>query len=431
MKAAMSPDREPGSRSGKANTGLPGRVPAALGDAGHEAQNRSPWRVAAAAGIVAVGFLAVAVVIALGMRSANPGARDFIEYWAAEQQLVHHGNPYDPVALLSVERGGGFNKSQAEFWYGPPASLVLALPLGFASARIGLILWTLLQFSCLAASLWLFWQIDGRPNTLLYLCGFLFAPAVLCLQAGQISLLLLFGVTLFLRFHDSRPLIAGAALLPCALKPHLFLPMAVVLLLWEATRRCWRIIAGFATALTAGHLTALSFDPLAWQQYTQLMKSDSRVLHEFVPTLSECFRYAIDQNAVWLRFVPVALGCTWAAWYFWTRRNRWSWMDQGMVVLLVSALCRPYGWVFDESVLLPAVMSGAVRARYSARALLPLAIVAAAALVEAGRGAGVMSNAYLWTTPAWFACTLLARMTAKAQGQPTDGIEEGVTEPDA
>ena len=52
----------------------------------------------------------------------------------------------------------------------------------------------------------------------------------MCLQAGQISIVFLFGVVLFLLFYESRPWLAGAALVPCALKPHLFLPFAIVLL---------------------------------------------------------------------------------------------------------------------------------------------------------------------------------------------------------
>ena len=36
------------------------------------------------------------------------GKRDFVEYWAAGQQLAHHANPYDRDALLRVERTADF-----------------------------------------------------------------------------------------------------------------------------------------------------------------------------------------------------------------------------------------------------------------------------------------------------------------------------------
>ena len=42
-----------------------------------------------------------------------------------------------------------------------------------------------------------------------------------------------------------------------------------------------------------------------------------------------------------------------------------------MLLLLVSVMCRPYGWFFDETVLLPAVMTGVFRAKESGRSLIP------------------------------------------------------------
>jgi hypothetical protein len=134
------------------------------------------------------------------------------------------------------------------------------------------------------------------------------------------------------------------------------------------------------------------------------------MLNEYVATLSVNLRFLIDRRAVWLQFVPCVTACVWAGWYFWTRRSHWSWMDEGLLVLLVSAMCRPYGWFFDESVLLPAVLTGIVRSRKSDRSLWPIALVAGAALMEAFEGVDVASSSYLWTAPAWLACYVYATM---------------------
>ena len=37
------------------------------------------------------------------------GARDYVVYWSTGQQLVHHANPYDPVAMGDLERSAGFD----------------------------------------------------------------------------------------------------------------------------------------------------------------------------------------------------------------------------------------------------------------------------------------------------------------------------------
>ena len=74
-----------------------------------------PLRTLAAACIVAAGFCLVSAIIALSLAPTNPGSRDFIEYWAAEQLLIHHANPYDRVATFQIERAAGFTKGRAEF----------------------------------------------------------------------------------------------------------------------------------------------------------------------------------------------------------------------------------------------------------------------------------------------------------------------------
>ena len=83
-------------------------------------------------------------------------------------------------------------------------------------------------------------------------------------------------------------------------------------------------------------------------------------------------------------------------------------MDHGLLLLLVSALCRPYGWIFDESVQLPAVLTGVIRAWQSRRSLWPIGIMGAVALFEAFQSVKITSKLYLWTTPAWLAWYLYA-----------------------
>lgn len=373
---------------------------------------QSPRRALAGAGIVAIGFLFLAAVVTVGMAKTNPGGKDFIEYWAVEQGLVHSGQPYNAATILAIERAAGFNLQRPEFWYSPPPALLLALPLGYFGAKTGLIVWTLFHFACLAISIWMIWRLHGRPNTLLPLFGFLFAPVIVCLEAGQISLLFLLAVVLFLSFHRSRPFLAGMALFPCILKPHFFLPFAVVLLLWIVARRTYAILAGFLTAVLAGLVTVVSFDRHILSQYREMMAREG-MLNEYVATLSVSMRFLVDRQAVWLQFVPAALACLWAAWYFWTRRNEWRWMDHGLLVLLVSAMCAPYGWFFDESVLLPAVLTGVLRAKQTDRPLWPIAVAAAAALIEAQQQVSVMSPFYLWSTPVWLAWYVYASKPAR------------------
>jgi hypothetical protein len=374
--------------------------------------------VFAAGCIVAVGFCAIAAIFYLTLYKTNVTERDFVEYWASEHQLVHGVNPYDVDAIFKIERAVGLKRNQPEISFSPPVALFLALPLGYVDASTGLVIWSLLLFVCLSLSLWILWRLQGRPPTLLHLFGFLFAPVLVCIQAGQIGIFLLFGVVLFLYLHKSWPLLAGAALLPCALKPHLFLPFAIALLLWVVTRRAYRILAGFSIALLASCLLTLHFDPHVWSEYAQMMRTAGALDH-YVPTLSASLRYLVVPRAVWVQFLPEASACCWSVWFFWTRR-RWNWMREGMVLLLVSEVCTPYAWFTDESVLLPAVFVGVARAIELRRSLVPIALIAGVALIEAHSVVQIKSTGYLWTSPAWLAWYLYATRSKGAETKELD-----------
>jgi hypothetical protein len=375
-----------------------------------------PWRIVGAACIIAAGVCVIVGMYVAGLSDKNAAERDFISYWAAGEQLAHGANPYDFGAVRSLELAEGRDPGEPLLMMrNPPVALFLAYPLGLANPKTALILWLLTLLGALSVSIWILWLLNGGTESRFHLFGYLFAPALTCLMAGQIGIFLLLGITLFLWLHRSRPFLAGAALVVCALKPHLFLPFALVLLLWAARSRAWRMLAGFSAALAASCALSFWLDPQAWTQYGQMMRAGGAV-NEAVPVLSVAFRNLVDRNAAWLQFLPEAGACAWALWYFWTRRNRWSWMDEGLLLLLVGAMCTPFGWLTDESMLLPAVLAGLYRAAEARRSIVPLVLIAGAVLVEVLAGVKVTSFFYLWTTPAWLAWYLWA--TGRIGGQP-------------
>lgn len=380
---------------------------------------RSPLRTFAAGGIVlASGALLVGMLLA-GLSDKYAANRDFIEYWASAQQLIHHQDPYDAASILRIERAAGMEDPEPQITLSPPISLGLLFPLGFVSPKIGLTLWMLALIASLLISIWILWVLNGRPDSGYHFGGYLFAPAVACLLLGQIGTFLLLGVALFLYLYDCQPYLAGISLLPCVWKPHLFLPFFLVLLFWSVIRREYRILSGFAAAVAVSCAITLCFDPAVWSHYTQMLARISGTLHGYVPTLSVTLRFLVDAHAVWLQYVPEAGACLWAVWYFWTRRRRWDWMDQGSWVLLASAACAPYAWFTDEVILLPAVLFGVYQAARVGRALSPIAVLAFAALVEVCAFGHIASTHYLWTVPAWIGWFAYATWS---NGQVRQGI---------
>jgi hypothetical protein len=221
---------------------------------------------------------------------------------------------------------------------------------------------------------------------------------------------------LFLYFVRRRPWLAGAALVLCALKPHLFLPCVVVLALWSVVRRDFRVVIGFALALGVSCGLTMWLDPHVWHEYAVMMHARGAA-DLFIPTVSMALRFGVNRGARWLGYIPEACACVWAAWYFLTRRERWDWNCEGLVVLLVSVACTPYSFYSDQVLLFPALLIGLYQtekynAEKSVASLALFVAIAAAGMVGFVIQIPMTSAFYVWTAPAWLLWYLYAARSA-------------------
>jgi hypothetical protein len=371
------------------------------------------------AGISGLAFAFVTLFLCIVPLTNIAGARDFVAYWATGQQLVHHANPYDAEAMTRIEHAAGLTAGYSVgYMRNPPWGLILAFPLGFIGLRAGAFLWSLLLLACLTGSVLMLWRMHGRPANPLHWLGLSFAPALLCLTMGQTTLFALLGYVLFLRLHRSQPFLAGVSLWLCMLKPHLFLPIGVVMLAWVLVARCYKCLAGVTLATAASCALTFCIDPAAWSQYALMMRTVG-IEKEFIPCLSIVLRLWVSPGTTALQYLPAALGCAWALGYFWKRRHAWEWMKDGSLLMLVSLFTAPYCWLFDQGLAIPALLEGA----YLTRLRPLLAALAAASLlieIELISNVKVASVLYLWTAPAWLAWYLLA---VKFKQEQAEGIE--------
>jgi hypothetical protein len=379
--------------------------------------------------------LLIAVACALGVvfttlflstLSFNPATiarRDFIVYWATGHQLVQHGNPYDPDAINRIERAGGFRGAGSYYMRNTPWALPLAYPLGFFSPTASAVPWSLAMLALLIASVRILWTLFGPTGSRLYWLGLCFPPALFCIILGQTSIIMLFGLALFLRLHKSHPFFAGAALWLCSLKPHLFLPFALVLLIWIVVSRSYRILAGGVAAFALGALVTTLIDPAAWSQYAFYMRT-SVITREFTPCLGDLLRDRINPSAEWIAFIPALLGCIWALAYFWPRRHSWDWLENGSPLMLVSLIVAPFGWIFDQSLALSAVLY-AVSRNASQTMLSVLALIYMLIEIQIVSHFDLHSAFYIWVAPAWLVWYLFAR--ASARHAPVQTVAPAVT----
>ena len=361
--------------------------------------------------IAIIGGLALALIAiflcVVPLTGKMASGRDFVVYWATGQQLAHHANPYDADAMMRIERSAGLPAQYgALYMRNPPPYLPLAYPLGFIGLRAGALIWSLILTGCLAFSVRMLWVMHGRQNNRLHWLGYSFAPAMICLFAGQTSLFALLGLVLFLRYHATRPFVAGLSLWLCALKPHLFLPFGTALLAWIAVTRSYKIVAGAAVAVAASCGFVYWIAPAAWTEYLTMIRT-SGVIQEYIPCISVALRVWIWPHAIWIAYVPSAIGCAWALGYYVVRRHNWNWMKDGGLLMQVSILVAPYCWMFDQSLAMPALLHGA----YVTRSRILLAVLAFTSILldaEVIGGIKMASFLFLWTAPVWLIWYLFA-----------------------
>jgi hypothetical protein len=279
----------------------------------------------------------------------------------------------------------------------PPWALFLVVPLGLVPALPGLFLWIIAGAGSIVLSLLLL-DVSPKYRGL----AFLFAPVIATFTMQQSSPFLLLGFSLFLRFHRSRPFLAGASLLLLAIKPHLFLVFWAVLLVDCIYRRSFIILAGLASALAFSSGISMLAVPNVWQDYLALIRG-SALDQNYFPTLPTLFRVLIDVKMAWLALVPASAAVIWGVAYYSVKRQCWEWRQAGMLIMLVTVMTSPYGWVADQVVLLPVVTSALMspHRKFSTEILFVLNFTALLAI-------SVHSRASIWMPVAWFLWYLYA-----------------------
>jgi Glycosyltransferase family 87 len=374
------------------------------------AKKHSPLFLAVFAVFLVATVICVAGTV-IGVLTARLAHHDTLCFWASGHLLIHASNPYDWKAIGKLEAALGFTASNSEVFLtrNPPTALFLMAPLGLLGPRAGAMAWSLLMAMFLALSLLAIRAMPGPGFDRKYLLlACVFPPALCCIEVGQMGLILLLGLALFLRWHGSRPLLAGAALSLCAAKPHLFLPFGVVLLTWIVARKRWAVLGGALLALAAECAFAMAFDHAVWMHYRASMLTQLFV-GEYVPTVGVALRFLIDRTSMWLEFVPAAVACAWGLWYFWRNKQRWDWRTHGSLLTLVSLVVAPYSWFTDQVIALPAILFALTGARQPRRGSLTLLLaVMSAGAIEMMSTSTLFYKPYLWQGLAWLGWYLYA-----------------------
>ncbi len=307
-----------------------------------------------------VAIVGIALGTAVLLLFAPTMMNDFVEYWAAGALNLSGRNPYDPVLMLELQRSVGYAGDRALLMLNPPPVLTLVMPFSALPYRPAALLWLAFNTAALLLSCTILWDLAGGPGRLrwvAYVCGVVFLPTLLALLLGQISILLLLGLALFLRFvRDGRMVAAGAATTLLLVKPHVVYLVGAALVAWWLRSRDRRVLLGVALG-GIGFLVPLAFNPAVYVQHFELTRVAS-LTHFTTSTLGALLRLAAgDPSRFGLQFVPMVLGLAYLATRL--RRSRfseWDWDREMPLLVVVSLATAAYGWLFDQVVLLVAAI---------------------------------------------------------------------------
>lgn len=210
---------------------------------------------------------------------ASPAANDFFQFWWAGQLIATGGSPYDPAAWTaalaygpaagSVARNCVLPDAAACLWIYPPWTAWLFVPTGRLDPVAGIAIQRIALGSALAigGALWLriARATEATAGALLIIAFAACAPFVRDIFTGHFEGLLLVGLALVaigLRDRRTWPVVAGTLLL--ALKPHLSLALAPLVLVWLVSTRAYRTLAVVAGTLAVLVVAGFASDPLAW-----------------------------------------------------------------------------------------------------------------------------------------------------------------------
>ena len=289
----------------------------------------------------------------------------FLEYWAASRLLIQGGNPYSPAELLTIQQTAGWGRGEPVIMWNPPWTLWFTLPFGLFDFELGRFVWLLVQVFLIlfsAQNLWRLYANAPAATRLPFVLAVTFVSAFFCLITEQISPLVLAGLTAFLCFENKQQWIAmGAALVVCAIKPHLLYLVWIVFILWLWQNRNWQALLGSVLAGMGAALFPVLFDAAVYQQYAALYQIPAipRPLDWLTPTMRSAVRVFIGPGQIWLQILPSLAAIAWVLNYWRQHRHRWSWPDHLPLIVLASVTTSIFAWTYDQVVFFPAIMQAA------------------------------------------------------------------------
>jgi hypothetical protein len=319
------------------------------------------------------GLLVISVAIFcflqfFSLQHPRVGAVDYLQYWSASQLFANGGNPYDIAQLTALEVKAWDSNLRGDLglpvvMYNPPLVFSFIFFLQWFSFESFRAWWCLgIFFFVVASTAMLFHrnivQVQSRAHLYALVAVLLSFPPFYALAFyGQLSHLLLLSFCGCIFFGLSRvehfcgSLLAGLALSVSLVKPHILWFVYALLAIQSLRQKQCKTIVGFALGTCFWLLAPLLVSPDLLVQYWHFL--DTPPVLWRTATVGSWVQHFSNSYELWIKLLPtVAFACC-AALAFSRRWLSTSSRDSLMILFPLSLAFAPYGWVYDQIVLLP------------------------------------------------------------------------------
>lgn len=283
---------------------------------------------------------------------------DFGAFWIGGKLFLERTNNLDAQNVAAREQQEGIVDTSV-IWY-PPWMYPVFVPYALMPFRIGAVAWVMTQLALLLLAAVLLGNRLGMPLIQSVVLGMLFPPAIVCLGISQLAIMVLAGAVLFWEAdRRGHPFLAGVALALCSIKPHLVSLLWILMMLTGSWRARLLRLVGLTATIALLFAGTLAWYPDLLANYVDAIRHPPQVplTNYFAATLGMWLRMLSPwPESRLLQFVPwlVAVGLillvglrSQGKWREATTYAQWEW------ALSLSILVLPYGWHYDQVVLLP------------------------------------------------------------------------------
>ncbi len=288
---------------------------------------------------------------------------DFVEYWSAGRLTITGGNPYDVVQMLNLEKSAGWTREEALMMLNPPWALAIAMVIGIFNYTLSRYLWFIVGTAAIgicSGILWRLYKGEEKCQWVAFAVLFSFGPTLHALKSGQISLLILVGITGFLYFYQKgSDFWAGILASLVLIKPQLLYLVIIAIVVWSVVSKRYRILAGIAAGLFIALGAVLLVNPHALAQYI-FMISNYPFGDWVTTTIGANLRVLLGPGKFYIEFVPSIIGAAWFLVFWYRHHKTFGWTNDLPLLILVSASTTAYAWTLDYLVCIIAIVQIAI-----------------------------------------------------------------------